>query len=109
MSKNMYTNRNTHDTNCHRNYGGPNKDAVTTGTFEQADRTDDFDYDYLGKQALAAFYWLRELRGIEKKPSTSELVDWLRALVAGGVDPERLEKEIPFAGVLLKKDKDSLS
>ena len=50
MSKNMYTNRNTHDTNCHRNYGGPNKDAVTTGTFEQADRTDDFDYDYLGKK-----------------------------------------------------------
>ena len=33
-------------------------------------------------------------------------MDWLRALVAGGVDPERLEKEIPFAGVLLKKDKD---
>ena len=28
MSKNMYTNRNTHDTNCHRNYGGPNKDSV---------------------------------------------------------------------------------
>ena len=60
----------------------------------------------LVQQALAAFYWIRELRGIEKKPSTSELVDWLRALVAGGVDPERLEKEIPFAGVLLKKDKD---
>ena len=57
-------------------------------------------------QALAAFYWLRELRGLEKKPSTSELVDWLRALVAGGVDPQRLEQEIPFAGVLLKKDKD---
>ena len=57
-------------------------------------------------QALAAFYWLRELRGLEKKPSTSELVDWLRALVAGGVDPQRLEREIPFAGVLLKKDKD---
>ena len=60
----------------------------------------------LVKQALAAFYWLRELRGIEKKPSTSELVDWLRALVAGGVAPERIEREIPFAGVLLKKDKD---
>ena len=57
-------------------------------------------------QALAAFYWVRSLREVEKKPSTSELVDWLRALVAGGVDPERLEKEIPFAGVLLKKDKD---
>ena len=60
----------------------------------------------LVRQALAAFYWLRSLRGIEKKPSTSELVDWLRALIAGGVDPARLEKEIPFAGVLLKKDKD---
>ena len=62
--------------------------------------------EHLVKQALAAFYWLRELRGIEKKPSTSELVDWLRALVAGGVDPDRIAKEIPFAGVLLKKDKD---
>ena len=60
----------------------------------------------LVKQSLAAFYWLRELRGIEKKPSTSELVDWIRALVAGGVAPEHIEREIPFAGVLLKKDKD---
>ena len=62
--------------------------------------------DKLVKQALAAFYWVRQLRDIEKKPSTSELVDWLRALIAGGVDPERLETEIPFAGVLVKKDKD---
>jgi len=60
----------------------------------------------LVSQALAAFYWVRQLRDLEKKPSTSELVDWLRALVAGGVDPERIQKEIPFAGVLLKKDKD---
>ena len=62
--------------------------------------------EQLVQQALAAFYWLRSLRGIEKKPSTSELVDWLRALIASGVDAKRLEKEIPFAGVLLKKDKD---
>ena len=41
-----------------------------------------------------------------RRPSTSELVDWLRALVAGGVEPERISREIPFAGVLLKKDKD---
>ena len=60
----------------------------------------------LVQQTLAAFYWIRELRGLEKKPSTSELVDWLRALVAGGVDPDRIKKDIPFAGVLLKKDKD---
>ena len=60
----------------------------------------------LVRQALAGFYWVRQLRDIEKKPSTSELVDWLRALVAGGMDPDRIVKEIPFAGVLLKKDKD---
>ena len=61
---------------------------------------------HLVQQALTAFYWLRELRGIEKKPSTSELVDWLRALVSGGVDPDLIASKIPFAGVLLKKDKD---
>ena len=57
-------------------------------------------------QAMQAFYWLRSIDSIEKKPSTSELVDWIRALAAGGVDPDRIEQEIPFAGVLLKKDKD---
>ena len=62
--------------------------------------------DKLVQQALAAFYWLRDLKGIEKKPSTSELVDWLRALVAGGISPEEITATIPFAGVLLKKDKD---
>ena len=67
-----------------------------------------FDHleDRLVQQSLAAFYWVRERRDIEKKPSTSELVDWLRALVAGGVSPERIAQDIPFAGVLLKKDKD---
>ncbi len=67
-----------------------------------------FDHidEELVRQSLAAFYYLRSLRGIEKKPSTSELVDWLRALVAGGVDPDLIARDIPFAGVLLKKDKD---
>lgn len=67
--------------------------------FENLDET-------LLAQALTAFYWLRQLPDVEKKPSTSELVDWLRALVAGGVEADRVVKEIPFAGVLLKKDKD---
>ena len=77
---------------------------------EQMEKIIRVHFDHLEEdlvcQALAAFYWLRELRGIEKKPSTSELVDWLRALVAGGIDPARIKSEIPFAGVLLKKDKD---
>lgn len=58
------------------------------------------------RQAMEAFYFLRGIDSIEKKPSTSELVDWIRALELGGVDPKRIRKEIPFAGVLLKKDKD---
>ena len=77
---------------------------------EQMERILRVHFDHLEedllRQAMAAFYWLRELRGIDKKPSTSELVDWLRALIAGSVDPARILKDLPFAGVLLKKDKD---
>lgn len=57
-------------------------------------------------QALSAFYWIRQLPAIEKKPSTSELIDWIRALVAGGISADKVVNKIPFAGVLLKKDKD---
>ena len=67
-------------------------------------------FDQLDKkliaQALSAFYWVRSLPELEKKPSTSELVDWLRALVAGGIPADQIASAIPFAGVLLKKDKD---
>ena len=62
--------------------------------------------DKLLSQAMEAFYWLRSIDGIEKKPSTSELVDWVRALSVSGIPVGRIRKEIPFAGVLLKKDKD---
>ena len=62
--------------------------------------------DKLVKQAMEAFYFIRSIDGIEKKPSTSELVDWVRALQVSGIPVSRITKEIPFAGVLLKKDKD---
>jgi MoxR-like ATPase len=57
-------------------------------------------------QCLAKFYWLREQPEIRKRPSTSELVDWVAALVHAGMPPARLEKELPFLGVLLKKETD---
>ncbi|RYZ57056.1 MAG: MoxR family ATPase [Proteobacteria bacterium] len=60
----------------------------------------------LVSQALLRFYWLREQSEIRKKPSTSELVDWIGALVRGGIDVKQLEKEVPFLGVLLKKESD---
>ncbi|MCR5734678.1 MAG: MoxR family ATPase [Lachnospiraceae bacterium] len=62
--------------------------------------------DNLLNNALNAFYDIRLMREIKKKPSTSELIDWLRALKLGGIDPERLKKELPFAGTLIKKDED---
>ncbi|MGQ9557227.1 MAG: AAA family ATPase [Desulfurispora sp.] len=55
---------------------------------------------------LEAFYALRAVPGLQKKPSTSELLDWIQALVLGGITPEKLQKEIPFLGVLLKKNQD---
>lgn len=58
------------------------------------------------KQVLLRFYWLREQPNIRKRPSTSELVDWIAALQRGGVNPETLSREIPFLGVLLKREND---
>ncbi len=62
--------------------------------------------DKLLKQALESFYAVRALRGLQKKPSTSELIDWVQALQIGGIPASRIEKEMPFAGVLLKKNED---
>ena len=58
------------------------------------------------KQAIEAFYWVRNIGSLQKKPSTSELLDWVQALTTGGIKPEQIMKELPFLGVLLKKDQD---
>jgi len=55
---------------------------------------------------LKKFYWIRTLDSLRKKPSTSELVDWVRALIVGGVSPEKVEETMPFLGALLKKRED---
>ena len=58
------------------------------------------------QQSLKSFYLIRDLHGLQKKPSTSELIDWIQALQIGGIAPRRIVEEMPFAGVLLKKDED---
>jgi MoxR-like ATPase len=58
------------------------------------------------EQCLARFYWLRKVRGLRKRPSTSELVDWIGALLAAGVQAGQLAQEIPFLGALIKKEED---
>ncbi|NLO97433.1 MAG: MoxR family ATPase [Peptococcaceae bacterium] len=57
-------------------------------------------------EALKAFYWVRSIPGLQKKPSTSELLDWIQALALGGIAPETIAKELPFLGALLKKNQD---
>lgn len=58
------------------------------------------------KEAMTAFYNIRQFRDIRKKPSTSELIDWINALQIGGISADRIRKELPFVGVVVKKDED---
>ncbi len=56
--------------------------------------------------ALEAFYKIRDMKDLQKKPSTSELLDWIQALMISGVSIENLYEDLPFLGVLLKKNQD---
>ncbi|NQY50653.1 MAG: MoxR family ATPase [Colwellia sp.] len=62
------------------------------------------------KQTLDVFFELRELKGIKKKPSTSELIDWLKLLMADDISQEVLMDNksdiIPLFGALLKNEQD---
>ena len=62
--------------------------------------------DDLVQSALDAFYQLRKISGLSKKPSTAELLDWIQALVISGIPPEKLTAQLPFIGILLKKTED---
>ncbi len=62
--------------------------------------------DELLRHVLVAFYWLREQSEIRKRPSTSELIDWIAALRQAGVAGESIEEKLPFLGVLLKREQD---
>lgn len=63
-------------------------------------------------EALRAFYDLRDTPGLKKKPSTSELLDWLKLLLVDDVDPETLRQTTaaklipPLHGALLKNEQD---
>lgn len=57
-------------------------------------------------KALEAFYKIRGMKDLQKRPSTSELLDWIQALMIGGVSIDNLYEDMPFLGVLLKKNQD---
>ena len=64
------------------------------------------------KQALERFFELREVPGLKKKPTTSELLDWLKLLVAEDISPEALHSQDshkivpPLHGALIKNEQD---
>lgn len=60
----------------------------------------------LVESAFNRFYGLRKQDGLRKRPSTSELVDWLTVLARMGVSPEEIVTRFPFAGILLKQEAD---
>jgi MoxR-like ATPase len=66
----------------------------------------------LVREALTVFYELREVPGLKKKPSTSELLDWLKLLMVEDLPPEALmakdAKSLipPLHGALLKNEQD---
>ncbi|MBK6274768.1 MAG: MoxR family ATPase [Saprospirales bacterium] len=68
--------------------------------------------DDLMEEAMKVFYGIREIHGIKKKPSTSELIDWIRLLKLGKNTKEDLEKidfvaaQPPYYGSLLKNEQD---
>jgi len=63
----------------------------------------------LASQAMNVFFEIRSMKNLRKRPSTSELIDWIAALQAAGVDSVKLERSLPFLGALLKKEQDLTS
>jgi MoxR-like ATPase len=68
--------------------------------------------DRLVRNALASFYEVRDVPGLKKKPSTSELLDWLKLLMNEDIDPETLREQDagklipPLHGALIKNEQD---
>lgn len=58
------------------------------------------------KSAFDVFYDIRAMKDVRKKPSTSELIDWINVLQLGGIPAEEIRKKLPFVGVIVKKDED---
>lgn len=60
----------------------------------------------LADQAVQVFYELRNMTRLRKRPSTSELIDWIAILQKTGIKNVTLEQNLPFLGALLKKEQD---
>ncbi|WP_044247099.1 AAA family ATPase [Chondromyces apiculatus] len=60
----------------------------------------------LADQTMRVFYEIRANTKLRKRPSTSELIDWISVLRKAGITEVKLDKSLPFLGALLKKEQD---
>ena len=60
----------------------------------------------LVEAAILRFYGLRKVEGLRKRPSTSELLDWLFVLARAGASPDEIANRMPFLGILIKQERD---
>ena len=60
----------------------------------------------LARSAVKAFYQLRDIKGVMKKPSTGELLDWIKVLRKENIGADRIERDLPLLGVLIKNNED---
>ncbi len=65
--------------------------------------------DTLIQQAITTFYEIRNMGRLRKRPSTSELIDWIAVLERAGIRNVQLDQSLPFLGALLKKEQDLIA
>ena len=63
----------------------------------------------LGEQTMRVFYEIRGNTRLRKRPSTSELIDWIAVLRRAGIQEVKLDQSLPFLGALLKKEQDMVA
>ena len=74
-------------------------DEIVRTHFEKVD-------EHILREAMDVFYQIRDEKSIKKKPSTSELIDWVNALQLGGISADQIKAALPFIGTVIKKDED---
>ena len=74
-------------------------DEIVRTHFEKVD-------EHILSEAMDVFYQIRDEKSIKKKPSTSELIDWVNALQLGGISADQIKAALPFIGTVIKKDED---
>ena len=74
-------------------------DEIVRTHFEKID-------EHILNEAMDVFYQIRDEKSVKKKPSTSELIDWINALQLGGISADTIKQKLPFIGTVIKKDED---